>query len=135
VIGAIGGLIVYPFMKLLDKLRIDDPIGAITVHGAIGVWGTLSNGFFATPELVEITGVGQPGLFYGGGFHQLGVQIMGVVSAGAYAFIVSFIILLIIKAVAGLRVTEEQEIMGLDLSEHGAYGYPEQMKKQDQIGV
>jgi Amt family ammonium transporter len=85
--------------------------------------------------LVEITGVGLPGLFYGGGWEQLGVQVMGVVTAGGYAFIMSFIILLVIKAVVGLRVTEEEEIMGLDLSEHGAYGYPEQMKKQDQIGV
>jgi len=135
VIGAIGGIIVYPFMKLLDKLHLDDPIGAITVHGAIGVWGTLSNGLFAAPHLVEKLGVGEAGLFYGGGFHQLGVQVLGVVASGLYAFIVSFVILLIIKAVVGLRVTEEEEIMGLDLSEHGAYGYPEHMKKQDQLSV
>lgn len=133
VIGAIGGIIVYPFMRFLDKVRIDDPIGAITVHGAIGVWGTLSNGLFATPELVEKLGVGQPGLFYGGGFHQLGVQILGVVASGLYAFVVSFVILWVIKKVIGLRVTEEQEMIGLDLSEHGAYGYPEHMKKQDQL--
>ncbi|MFP3361159.1 ammonium transporter, partial [Planococcus sp. SIMBA_143] len=81
-----------------------------------GVWGTLSTGLFATPELAT---VGQPGLFYGGGFGQLGVQALGVGASGAYAFVVSFILLVIIKKVLnGLRVTEEEEIIGLDLSEH-----------------
>ncbi len=133
VIGAIGGMIVYPFMRLLDKLRIDDPIGAITVHGAIGVWGTLSNGLFAAPHLVDKLETGHYGLLYGGGFHQLGVQLMGVVASGLFAFVVSYVILLIIKATIGLRVTEEEEIIGLDLSEHGAYGYPEHMKKQEHL--
>lgn len=129
VIGLIAGVLVYASMKMFEKLKIDDPIYALSVHGTVGVWGTISNGLFAAPALVEKTGVGEAGLFYTGSFNQLWVQIYGVVLSGLYAFVASFILLLIIKAVIGLRVTEEQEIVGLDLSEHGAYGYPEQMKK------
>ena len=107
---------------------IDDPIAALSVHGTAGVWGTLSTGFFATKELAT---VGKPGLFYGGGFHQLGVQALGVIASGAFALIASFILLAIIKkAMNGLRVTEEEEIIGLDMSEHGSYGYPELLKAE-----
>ncbi|GAA0374490.1 ammonium transporter [Bacillus horti] len=130
VIGLVGGVLVFYSMKLLDKLNIDDPIFAISVHGIAGIWGTLSTGFFATPELAALNG-GLAGLFYGGGLTQLGVQALGVVTAGGYAFLVSFIILSIMKgAMKGLRVTEEEEIAGLDFSEHGTYGYPEQMEAQ-----
>jgi Amt family ammonium transporter len=123
VIGLIAGVLVFYSMSLFEKLKIDDPIYALSVHGVAGVWGTLSTGFFATPELAS---VGMPGLFYGGGFEQLGVQAMGVVTSGAYAFIVSFVLLSVMKKLMnGLRVTEEEEIMGLDISEHGSYGYPE----------
>ena len=133
VIGLVAGVLVYFSMKLFDKLRIDDPIFALSVHGAAGVWGTLSTGFFATPELAEQVG-GQAGLFYGGGFGQLGVQAMGVAASGAFAFVVSFIILYVIKLVlGGLRVSEEEEIMGLDISEHGSYGYPEQMAVENDL--
>ncbi|WP_078549390.1 ammonium transporter [Litchfieldia alkalitelluris] len=127
VIGLIGGLIVFFAMKFFDKAKIDDPIFALSVHGAAGIWGTISTGFFATPELAAMN-TGAAGLFYGGGFHQLGVQIMGVASSGLYAFVVSFIILKVMSVVMkGIRVTEEEEIIGLDLSEHGSYGYPENM--------
>ncbi len=126
VIGAIGGLIVYASMRFFDRARIDDPIFALSVHGTVGVWGTISTGFFATHELSVGMDWGKPGLFYGGGFEQLGVQILGVVASGAYAFVVSFIILKIMdKVMGGLRVSEEEEIIGLDMSEHGSYGYPE----------
>lgn len=122
-IGFIAGILVFYSVRFFEKRKIDDPIYALSVHGAAGVWGTISTGFFATPELAT---VGKPGLFYGGGFDQLGVQIMGVAVSGAYAFIVSFIILAVAKKLMnGLRVTEEEEIMGLDMSEHGSYGYPE----------
>lgn len=128
VIGTIGGLIVFFSMKFFDKMKIDDPIFALSVHGVAGVWGTLSTGFFATPALAEMNG-GLAGVLYGGGFTQLGVQTLGVVTAGGYAFIVSFVILSIMKVVMnGLRVTEEEEIVGLDISEHGSYGYPESMQ-------
>jgi len=130
VIGLIAGVLVYGSMKMFEKLKIDDPIYALSVHGTVGVWGTLANGLFATPELAEQVGVGQGGLFYTGSFAQFWVQLYGVVASGAFAFIASFVLLLIIKAISGLRVTEEQEIMGLDLSEHGVYGYPEHMQKQ-----
>jgi Amt family ammonium transporter len=124
-IGLIAGLLVFYSIKFFDKIKVDDPILALSVHGAAGVWGTLSTGFFATPQLAELYG-GLPGLFYGGGLEQLGVQALGVATSGIYAFIVSFVLLLIMqKALSGLRVTEEEEIMGLDLSEHGTYGYPE----------
>ncbi|CAM3515053.1 ammonium transporter [Marinicrinis lubricantis] len=128
-IGAIAGVLVYGSMVFFEKRKIDDPIYALSVHGTAGVWGTISTGFFASDSLVEEVGVGKAGLFYGGGFEQLGVQVLGVVVCGVFAFVVSYIILAIMKAVMGLRVSEEQEIIGLDLSEHGAYGYPEQMKK------
>lgn len=123
VIGFVGGILVFYSARFFEKRKIDDPIFALSVHGTAGVWGTLSTGFFATSELAS---VGAPGLFYGGGFGQLGVQLMGVVTSGLYAFIVSFAILFIMKKLVGIRVTEEEEIMGLDMSEHGSYGYPEQ---------
>lgn len=130
VIGIIAGIIVFYSMKLFDKAKIDDPIFALSVHGVCGVWGTLSTGFFATPTLAALNG-GLPGLFYGGGLTQLGVQVLGVTASGGYAFIVSFILLSIMKLVMkGLRVTEEEEIIGLDLSEHGSYGYPEMLQQK-----
>jgi ammonium transporter, Amt family len=123
VIGFVAGILVFYSARFFEKRKIDDPIFALSVHGTAGVWGTLSTGFFATPELAT---VGKPGLFYGGGLEQLGVQAMGVGVSGLYAFVVSFVILVIAKKVlGGLRVTEEEEIMGLDVSEHGSYGYPE----------
>ncbi|GAE33571.1 ammonium transporter [Halalkalibacter akibai] len=135
VIGIIGGLIVFFSMKFFDKARIDDPIFALSVHGVAGVWGTVSTGFFATPELAAMNG-GNAGLFYGGGLSQLGVQVLSVVACGAFAFIASYILLLVTKAVCGgLRVTEEEEIVGLDLSEHGSYGYPESMPGNERTGA
>ncbi|WP_462408693.1 ammonium transporter [Neobacillus sp. Marseille-QA0830] len=131
VIGFIAGILVFYSIRFFEKVKIDDPIAALSVHGAAGVWGTLSTGFFATKELAT---VGQPGIFYGGGLHQLGVQALGVLVCGAFAFIVSFIILSIMKAVMnGLRVTEEEEIIGLDMSEHGSYGYPELVKVEQKL--
>lgn len=135
VIGIIGGIIVVVVPKILEKMHIDDPIFALSVHGAAGIWGTISTGFFATPALAEKTGVGTGGLFYTGSFEQLWVQIYGVVASGLFAFIVSFILLYIMKQVMGLRVTEEQEIVGLDLSEHGSYGYPEQIREMENQNV
>ncbi|TBL72709.1 ammonium transporter [Paenibacillus thalictri] len=128
VIGLVAGIVVVISMRTFEKLRVDDPIYALSAHGTAGVWGTLSNGLFATPELAEKVGVGKAGLFYGGGFEQLGVQALGVVACGAFAFAVSYLILFVMKKTMGIRVTEEEELIGLDLSEHGSYGYPEQMK-------
>ncbi|MCR6110813.1 ammonium transporter [Bacillus sp. A301a_S52] len=138
-IGIIAGFIVYFSMLFFDKAKIDDPIFALSVHGVCGIWGTLSTGFFATPVLAEMNG-GLAGLFYGGGFTQLGVQFIGVTVSGIYAFVVAFIILKVMdKVMGGIRVTEEEEIIGLDLSEHGSYGYPENLKspndKEEQPGA
>jgi Amt family ammonium transporter len=129
VIGLVAGILVFFSAKFFEKIKVDDPIYALSVHGAAGVWGTLSNGIFATEALVKQVGVGKPGLLYGGGGEQLWVQFESVVVCGGFAFIASFIVLWVMKQIMGFRVTEEQEIIGLDLSEHGNYGYPEQMKK------
>lgn len=129
VIGAVAGVLTYVTSVYFERKGIDDPIFAFSVHGIAGIWGTLSTGFFASPRLVELTGIGREGLFYGGGFHQLGIQVLSVSAAGIYVAIVSWIILYVIKVTVGLRVTEEDEIIGLDLSEHGSYGYPEQIQQ------
>lgn len=128
VIGAVAGIVTFFTAQWFERAGIDDPIYAFSVHGIAGIWGAISTGLFATPELVEKTGVGKPGLFYGGGFGQLGVQLLGVLGAFVFVFVISFVIVGIMKATMGIRVTEEEEMMGLDISEHGAYGYPEQMK-------
>ena len=133
VIGLIAGVLVFYSARFFEKRKIDDPIYALSVHGTAGIWGTLSTGFFATTELAT---TGKPGLFYGGGIDQLLVQLMGVAACGAFAFAVSYAILFIMKKVmGGIRVTEEEEIMGLDMSEHGNYGYPEQMVLEEAKGT
>lgn len=127
VVGAIAGGISVVSTVCFERIGVDDPISAFSVHGVAGIWGTLSTGFFASPRLVELAGVGQAGLFYGAGWRQLGVQLLGLVGAAAYVGIVSLVILGLMKATMGLRVPEEDEIVGLDMSEHGAFGYPEQL--------
>ncbi|MFC4768640.1 ammonium transporter [Effusibacillus consociatus] len=128
VIGAVAGiLMVFSYLFFDRVVKVDDPVGAFSVHGVAGIWGTLSTGFFAAPDLVEKLGVGKPGLFYGGGFHQLGVQAMGVASVFAFVFIASFIVLYLLKVTVGIRISREEEIIGLDVSEHGTSGYPEQL--------
>jgi Amt family ammonium transporter len=136
VIGAVAGVLVVFGVWLLDyKLRIDDPVGAVAVHCLNGIWGTLAVGLFATDsapafargfgEVVDgarVYGANQiagKGLFYGGGFELLGVQFIGVLSVLAFAAVCMVIVFLVIKAVCGLRVSEEEEILGLDSTEHG----------------
>ena len=125
VIGAVAGVIVPLGIYAIDK-RIDDPVGALTAHGICGVWGTLSCGLFTLPALAEYNTVGQGGLFYTGSFKQLGDQAIGVVVVFAFVFVVSYSAFWVIKKTYGLRVTPEEENAGLDISEHGMYGYPEQ---------
>ncbi|WP_038084743.1 ammonium transporter [Tumebacillus flagellatus] len=128
VIGAIAGCFMVFSVLFFDRVaKVDDPVGAFSVHGVAGIWGTLSTGFFAAPDLVEKLGVGKPGLFYGGGFTQLGVQALGLVASFAFVFAASFLVLYAIKKLVGLRISREEEIIGLDVSEHGASGYPEQL--------
>lgn len=130
IVGAVAGSFTYWTSIYFERKGLDDPIYAFSVHGLSGVIGTISTGFFASPRLVEITGIGKPGLFYGGGFDQLIVQTIGVLGAAVYVAVVSFVILFALKKTIGLRVTAEQEISGLDISEHGTYGYPEQLDPQ-----
>jgi len=124
-IGAIAGIVVTFGVGFIEKtLKIDDPVGAVTVHGLCGAAGTLSVGLFATASAGELTGMGSiNGLFYGGGFAQLGVQALGVVSYLAWTLVTAFILFKTIKSTVGLRVTKEEEIMGLDLGEHGSESY------------
>ncbi len=118
IIGGVAGLLVCFGVWFLDyKLRVDDPVGAVAVHFCNGVWGTLATGLFATTSAPGNDSV--VGLFYGGGFHQLLLQLLGVVAVCAWAAVTITIAFTIIKATVGLRVTEEEEIVGLDACEHG----------------
>ena len=125
IIGAVAGVIVVYGVILIEKV-LDDPVGALSAHGLAGVWGTLSCGLFTAPRLAEFNGVGEGGLWYTGSFTQLGDQALGVVVAFACVFAVSYAVFYLIRATIGLRVTAEEEDAGLDISETGMYGYPEQ---------
>jgi ammonium transporter, Amt family len=125
VIGFVAGVIVPLGVYAIDK-RLDDPVGALTAHGLCGIWGTLSCGLFTLPALAEYNAVGDPGLVYTGSFEQLGVQALGVVTVFAFVFAASYSTFWLIKKTYGLRVTQDAEEAGLDISEHGMYGYPEQ---------
>ena len=118
VIGAVSGVLVVFGVWLLDyKFRVDDPVGAVAVHCLNGIWGTLAVGLFATTSAPGNDSY--TGLFYGGGFHLFGLQLLGFVSVAAWTAVTITITFLIIKATVGLRVTEEEEIVGLDPTEHG----------------
>ena len=109
VIGAVSGVLVVLAVEFIDfKLHVDDPVGAVAVHGCNGIWGTLSDGLFNTSS----------GLFYGGGVAHLGIQALGVLSVGVYTAVVMTVVFFLLKKAVGLRVTAEEEIMGLDISEH-----------------
>jgi len=125
VIGLVAGAIVVPGVLLVEKVGIDDPIGALAAHGMAGVWGTLSLGFLTLPEQAKKLATGTGGLLYGGGFHQLGVQALGLLAVGAFTFTASFTVLWLMKVTVGIRTEPEVESAGLDVSEHGMWGYPE----------
>ena len=118
IIGAVAGLLVVFGVWFLDyKLHIDDPVGAVAVHCLNGIWGTIAVGLFATTSAPGNDSV--VGLFHGGGFKQLGLQLLGFASVAAWTAVTITITFFVIKAVVGLRVTEEEEIVGLDSCEHG----------------
>jgi Amt family ammonium transporter len=126
IIGAVAALVMLGTVRLVEyRLRIDDPVGAFGVHGMAGVWGTLSTGLFAAPALVEQLKVGRAGLFYGGGLAQLGVQALGIGVAFAYVALASLVVFWVLQRLVGLRVAPRDEVIGLDLAEHGTEGYPE----------
>ena len=125
VIGAVAGLLVVFGVWLLDyKLRIDDPVGAVAVHMMNGIWGTVSVGFFATNtapgySITDASGRELTGLLYGGGFKLLGLQLVGFASVAIWTFVTITVVFLVIKATIGLRASQEEEIVGLDTTEHG----------------
>ena len=122
VIGAIGGIIVVFAVGFFDKIKIDDPVGAISVHGVVGVWGVLSIGLFARYDDAFL-GREDAGLFYGGGIEQLAVQALMVVIIAVWVSVAAFIVFGALKATIGLRVSEEEEVEGLDVPEHGMAAY------------
>ncbi len=130
IIGFLAGIVMYGTMVLMDNIGVDDPIGAIAAHGMGGVWGTLSAGFFTTPELAEANG-GNPGLFYGGGFTQLGIQAFSVITVAGFVFFASLAVFALLKATIGIRVKPDEELNGLDISEHGVYGMSESLVATD----
>src|SRR5690242_10004642 len=125
IIGAVAGVIVVFGVIAIDKW-IDDPVGALSAHGLAGIWGTISCGLFTAPRLADYNAVGKGGLWYTGSFHQLFAQIIGVLAAFTFVFVLSFATFFAIKKTIGMRVSAEEEDAGLDISEHGMYGYPEQ---------
>jgi Amt family ammonium transporter len=131
VIGFVAGIIMYATLMYVDRIGVDDPLGAIAAHGMGGIWGTLSCGLFTTPALAA---VGEPGLFYGGGLYQLGIQALGIIAAGGFVFLASLAVFAVLKATIGIRVKPEQELDGLDIHEHGVFGYPDLVATDYQNG-
>jgi Amt family ammonium transporter len=122
-IGAIAGVLVVLAVIMFDNLKLDDPVGALSVHLVNGIWGTLAVGLFAKDAIQP--GTAGNGLFNGGGATLLVNQIIGIAAVGAFTFIGSLIVWTILKAVMGIRVSEEEEIEGLDVGEHGNEAYPD----------
>jgi Amt family ammonium transporter len=113
-IGAVGGALVVFSVLFIDRmLKVDDPVGAVSVHGVCGAWGTIAAGLFNM----------ESGLFYGGGAKQLGVQILGAGAAFVWAFGLGLVLFIVIKKTIGLRVSPEEEAKGLDIGEHGMEAY------------
>ena len=131
IIGLLAGVLVYGSCLFVErKLKVDDPVGAISVHGVCGVWGTLAVGLFGE-RAIDILYWDQDtaisdGLFFGGGIEQLQNQLVGVVAVFAFAFPVAFCIFFILKKTVGLRVSPEEEYEGLDMGEHGLQAYPKE---------
>jgi Amt family ammonium transporter len=125
IIGLVAGILVVFAVLAFDKIRIDDPVGATSVHLVCGVWGTLAVGLFANPNNFTQAGGEDAiaGLFYGGGLAQLGVQLIGVLTIGLFTVVVSSIFWLGLRATLGIRVSEEEELIGLDIGEHGMEAY------------
>jgi ammonium transporter, Amt family len=139
IIGAVAGVVVVYGVLFIEKY-LDDPVGALSAHGLAGIWGTISVGLFASPRLILDTA--SPGLYYGikdgevgASLGQLGVQAVGVVATFVFVFAASYAVFALIKATIGLRVSDDEELAGLDISEHGMYGYPEVFIPQEEYPV
>jgi Amt family ammonium transporter len=114
IIGLIAGILVDFAVVFIDRCKIDDPVGAIAVHGVNGFFGTIAVGLFAV----------EGGLFYGGGLHMLGVQLLGVTVISVFSFSCTMILFTIMKKTRGIRITEKQELAGIDAVEFGVEAYP-----------
>ena len=118
-IGVTGGFVIVLGERLMNIIKVDDPCGAFPVHGLCGIWGTLTVGLWGREGL----GLTREGLFYGGGFEQLGIQALGTFASGLFVFISMGMVFIAIRAVLGLRVDRMEEIRGLDMNEHGMESY------------
>jgi len=132
IVGGIAGVICVLSIDLFEHLRIDDPVGAVSVHGVSGIWGTMSLGLFATgqyaapgPYGVDASAPMVTGLLYGGGFAQLTAQAIGSFSVLGATFGGSLVLMFALKQIGVLRVSRERELLGLDVAEHGGPAYPE----------
>jgi ammonium transporter, Amt family len=143
IIGLIAGVIVVYGVLTIEKF-LDDPVGALSAHGLAGIWGTLAVGVFGSPRLVLVDDGAAAGIWYGlfdsdvsfgPALGQLGVQTLAVVATFVLVFVLSYATFAIIKATIGLRVPEEEELAGLDISSHGMYGYPEAFIPQEEYPV
>ena len=123
IIGAIAGVIVVFAVMFFDRIKVDDPVGATSVHLGCGVFGTICVGLFAKEGVTTLST--QNGLFYGGGFKLLGIQLLGIIAVGVFVFAASLLVWFIIKKTIGIRVSREEEIAGLDIGEHGNIAYPD----------
>ncbi|MBW4663533.1 MAG: ammonium transporter [Chroococcus sp. CMT-3BRIN-NPC107] len=140
VIGAIAGVIVVFAVTFFDRIKIDDPVGATSVHLVCGIWGTLAVGLFAEGPAGALNLYGEGlgpirGLLLGGGFQQVWSQVIGIVSVGGITVLLSTIFWLALKATLGIRVTAEEEFQGLDISEHGMEAYSGFLKEADATGL
>jgi ammonium transporter, Amt family len=126
-IGTVAGLLVVLSVEFIDrKLRVDDPVGAISVHAANGVWGTIAVGLFAQASFGKANGItAVNGLFYGGGFRQLGLQLIGIVAVLGWVLATAGVLFLVLKKTVGLRIDEEGQRAGLDVTEHSITAYPD----------
>jgi len=124
IIGLVAGAVMVPMVIFIDRRGIDDPIGVFAGHGMGGIVGVLAAGIFTTSEAASRLG-GRPGLVYGGGFSQLGWQFVGLVASAGFAFVTAWVAFVLIAVTVGLRASEADEMAGLDISEHGMFGYPE----------
>lgn len=118
-IGLLAGILVVFGIDWMNRIRVDDPVGAVPVHGLCGIWGTLAVGLFGQATL----GAPNDGLLYGGGFGQLGIQCLGVIACFAFAGLAMYVVFKFIDVTVGLRVSHETELRGLDLDEHGMESY------------
>ncbi|MDA1062499.1 MAG: ammonium transporter, partial [Chloroflexi bacterium] len=136
VIGVVAGVIIVFGVELLDRLRIDDPVGAVPVHLFNGIWGTLAVGLFSSQEYLSeaFAPTASYGLLLGGGFELLLLNLLGVVAVGAWTVVASVLLFGLIKYTIGLRVSPEEEESGLDVGEHGTEAYPEFTGGRDPFG-